>query len=112
MIRPPSAVASGSRQLNVVTVETSHGREAAGATSEGEQRLGRGKVEYLCVASAHTPKSLKLGVGLTSHLGGWAYCPAGESHDHHWFETGGIEIEGLTRIAARARTEDELSRDG
>lgn len=113
MIRPPSAVAlAASPHPPVVTLETSHGNQAPGAASEVGQRRGDGKVEYLCVASGHLPRSLKPGVGLTLHLGGWAYCPAGESLDHHWFDTGGIEIDGLTRFVGRARTGDEPSRDG
>ena len=64
-------------------------------------------VEYLCVAAAHAPRSLGPGGGLTVHLGEWAYCPAGESSDHGWFETGGIEIVGLTRFAPRAPMTDD-----
>lgn len=53
------------------------------------------RVEYLCVASTHAPRSLERGSGLTRNNGGWAYCPAGATADHRWFETGGVEIAGL-----------------
>jgi hypothetical protein len=66
-------------------------------------------VEYLCIASAHAPRSLKPGMGLTVHLGNWAYCPAGESSDHYWFETGGIEIVGLTRFARHGDVTDDAT---
>lgn len=107
-------IRSSSSQLTEATTPTARAvtlekgspdcRESA---VDREPAPARKLVEYLCVASAHAPKSLEPGQGLTVHLGNWAYCPAGGSSDHDWFETGGIEIVGLTRFALYTDVTDD-----
>jgi hypothetical protein len=110
MIRPTSARLSEATTPSARAVALEEGpRDCQELAVDGGSGRVKEMVEYLCIASAHASKALEPGVGLTVHLSNWAYCPAGGSSDHDWFETGGIEIVGLTRVAPYADVTDDAT---
>lgn len=63
---------------------------------------GEALIEFRCVRSEHNQRSIRL--TLTIHQGKWAFCAhEGETSEHRWAPTGGVQLRDLMQGRAGAR---------